>query len=323
MQRINIYIDEKDDATIDHLVSLIGSNRSSVIREAISEYATKHEKYLGDFSDGLSMPKEHNLDVWDKCKADPLLFIETFVKSRRDNKQIKLYEYQKLLVNKLDVYNKIIISGSRQSGTTLINASMCAHYAMSKPNKTVIIYSHKLAMAQTIGEMIKDIISNVSDTLGNIAPKITNNSKQAILLSNGSKILLNALTVNIFNWQIPDYIMIDNFAYCPDGNDIVTEVIHELMKLIDSPNNTLQKLIISSGVPRKANHFTKLWVDAVTNFNDLHPICVSHKSSGKELKRDDEWISNQIMRIGDQQFDSEFNCITDLNSECELIQDMR
>lgn len=306
MKRINIYIDDDTDTDVDYLSEMFNINRSELIRRAITNYVVNYKETIDNFIDGISeTTPTKNQKLINRYKSDIVDFSQSeLFWNTIDNgvSRVKLYDYQKLLLNDFNEYNKIVIRKSRQIGITRLFEIHALHTAIFSENKSIIIATHKLYNSK---EMLNNIYKMLELLPDNIKPSLVSKNNTTLSLSNGCKITASLISADSLRGHTIDQIYVDECAFAK------REVFDFFMQCVNTQPNS--KVIIAS-TPNGHNHFHKLFVDAVCQYNNYRHITLKYDVIPKH--RSISWKNQQIALIGQKRFDSEYECVfVDINDE--------
>ena len=223
MKRVNIYIKEDEDKTIDHLSEILDSNRSEIIRRAVREFADNRQSELDDFLDGLvevETPESENERISKEqvafmtdCVDDPVFFAENamlYPTIDRGIASIKLHDYQKEILSEINHRKRVILNTSRQCGGTLLELINVAYHIVFNSHKTVVLMSNKHANATDMLRKLKDMIETLPVFM---QPKLIVKNKTTLELDNGCKVLATACTVDAVRGMTINYLLIDEAAF--------------------------------------------------------------------------------------------------------------
>jgi hypothetical protein len=142
-----------------------------------------------------------DLEVWqleelEKCSADPIYFIEKYIKINSLDEGIVpmiLRDYQRDLVNKFAKYRFNIVKFPRQSGKSATTRGYLLWYAIFNPGKVVAILANKLRSSQE--QMLQLRESYIQLPLW-MQPGVSAWNKQSIQMGNGSRIMCAPTSVD-------------------------------------------------------------------------------------------------------------------------------
>lgn len=298
MKRINIYISESEDGNIDYLADAFDINRSELIRRAIINYVDTYKSNIDNFADNLVDSECRNAKLLSKYKNNIVDFAQSELQwnTRNGIRRVTLHEEQKELLNDLNLYNRVIIRKSRQTGVTNLMCSHALHYAMYNNNKNIVIASAKLSLAQDSLNRIYDMIMTLPES---IRPNIEKKTKRVIEFDNGCSIIATVVSPDSVLGMTIHNLYIDECAF------IRRDTFDNFMACV-LPSMPIQnsKIIISS-TPNGHNHFHKMFVDALTQYNDFRHITLKYDIIPG---RNEDWRKNEIASIGLNRFKSEYDC---------------
>ena len=304
MRRINIYIDESEDAKIDYLAKVFDINRSELIRRAIINYIDTNKNAVDNFADDLIEPDTSSemtpakLRLWANYKDDVIDFIQSELKWHTlDNgfSRVVLYDKQKELLNDFTNYNKIIVRKSRQIGYSKLICSHALHTAIFNQYKNIALIACKLSSAQELLDTVKAMLNDLPSYL---KPDITKNNRNCIELSNGCSIIAVSLSADSVKGRTLNSIYVDECAFA--RRDTFDAFMTQVAPLVHYGC----KLIIGS-TPYGHNHFHKMFVDALTQYNDFRHITARYDVVPH---RNNAWKANQIACMGLDKFNAEYEC---------------
>jgi len=232
-----------------------------------------------------------------KCSADPIYFIETYVKIISLDRGIvpfKLYPYQKRIITAFHENRKIIAKVGRQLGKSSVIAGYFAWYILFNENKTAVILGNKQATAVEIFSRVQFSIENLPQWL---QQGIVEWNKKSLELENGSKCFAAATSPSACRSFSINLLLVDEMAFL--GSNLASEFIASVFPTISSSKSS--KIAIVS-TPNGLNHYHKLWVDAENDINGFIPIS-GHWSEHPE--RDQEWADEQKNQLGPVRYNQE------------------
>ena len=312
MKRVNIYITQPQEERISTIADVLNVTRAEIVRRAVDEFGEKHQKEIDSFMKTFN-ESEHNMNGcnWgnsefsNQCAVDPKFFIKNAVRiNALDYKDspFNMEDLQSDLIDILYEYNEIIINKSRQCGGTVTNLAYMLHYAAFKSNKKIVILCNKSQMANELLRIFKSMLLNLPKF---IQPKIEINNNRMLQLDNGTQIVAssieNCASIDVLKASPINYIYMDEVAWANP-----TQMRNFMMNVYPSfvSQGSGYKLVISSS-PHGFNHFYRLWSGALTNDNNLKPVCIPWWAVPG---RDENWKREQIKHIGENMFKQEFEC---------------
>ena len=154
-----------------------------------------------------------------KCSNDPIYFIEKYMKIITSDEglvTIKLWDYQRDMVNSMHDNRYTIIATSRRAGKSVATCSYILWYIIFHREKSVAILSDK-------GDTSIEILSKVQLAYQNL-PKwlqhgVTEWHKKSFVLENNSRVLASPTTKNSLKGYAVDILFIDE---CVVGDTRIT-----------------------------------------------------------------------------------------------------
>ncbi len=258
-----------------------------------------------------------------KCSEDPYYFIENFVKVQHAIKgmiPLKLYGFQRGIINAYHNHRKSIILCSRQMGKTATAAAYLLWFAMFHPDKTILIAANVLRQALEIMHRIQTAYEECPD---HIRAGVTEYNKGSISFDNGSRIIAQATTANTGRGMAISLLYCDELAFAPSNmvNDMFTSLSPTLA--------TGGKAIITSTPRSDVDMFANLWKGANDNFDEYGNVINADGvgSNGyypfsaiwsDHPDRDQAWADTEIATIGRAKFEQE-HCNSFVSDEETLI----
>lgn len=239
---------------------------------------------------------------WIKCRDDPIYFIEKYIKIVTVDhglQPMRLYDFQKKIVNSVLSSNRLISACARQMGKTTVMAAVFCHYVIFNADKTCAILANKAATSREILARVRLAYEHLPKWLQH---GVVEWNKGSIQLENGSRILASATSGSAIRGYSISFLFLDEFAFVP--NNIAEEFFTSVYPTISSGKNS--KLAIIS-TPDGMNHFYKLWTEAVEGINGFSHI----KATWRDIpSRDAEWERQTKAVLGEQKFNQEMECVS-------------
>lgn len=246
-----------------------------------------------------------------KCQSDPIYFIEHYMKIihlDRGEEIIKLYPFQKKIINAVWKNRFVIAKIARQSGKTICLIGFILWLIVFHPNQKVAILAQGQKIAgKTMGQL-KFAYENLPLWL---QQGVKEWNKLSIELENNSKVVCGPTTVSTARGDSYNMVYLDEFAFIPQH--IAEEFFASVFPTISSGKTT--KMVVTS-TPHGMNHYHKMWVDATKGRSGYIPIeCHWSEIPG----RDEKWVADIKKNLGKeslwfQEYECEF-----LGSEDTLI----
>lgn len=310
MKRINIYITDETNQTIDNLADMFSESRSEVIRKAITEYHDKYSRELTEFMCGIDDLIESNpaevpvldaMEELEKCKNLEYFLNNYIMIVTPDTGIVKFNprKYQMALAESYTMYRRIIINQSRQMGTSTLTCAYILHDILFSRDKTYGIFNTKQGSASATLNILKGMIANMPDIMKPFFQVTISNKTQ--LQVNGNYVLARSSSVDSIRGTSLSFMYMENFAGMnrETAEDFMASVFPTLMSYPTS------KIILAS-TPNGLNSFYKLWTDAISDYNDFRPINLHyslHEDSGVKA----QYESLRTV-IGNDAFEQEYNC---------------
>ena len=256
---------------------------------------------------------EEQVKEYVKCAKDPVYFIKNYVKVVSLDKGLipfNLYDYQEELLNIIHDNRFAIAKLPRQSGKSTTIVSYILHYVLFNQNMNVAILANKQSTAREILYRLKMAYEYLPLWL---QQGIIEWNKGSIELENGSKITASSTSASAIRGGSFNMIFLDEFAHVP--NNIAEEFFSSVYPTVTS-GQTTKVLMVST--PNGLNLFYYYWKNAnkkkgEKGKNEYIPFEV-HWSQiplypGGPL-RDQAWKDKQIQNTSEQQFQTEFECVS-------------
>ena len=205
------------------------------------------ESYLGNINlkaAGVQTEfTKEQIEEYAKCVADPMYFIENFVKIVSLDEglvQFQPYDYQKNMIDKMHNDRFVIAKLPRQSGKSTIVISYLLHYVLFNSQKNVAILANKLATARELLSRLKLAYEHLPKWL---QQGVVEWNKGSIILENGSKILASSTSSSAVRGGSFNMIFLDEFAFVPEN--VADEFFSSVYPTISAGQET-KVLIIST-----------------------------------------------------------------------------
>ena len=235
-----------------------------------------------------------------KCMEDPVYFTETYIKIVSLDEGLipfKLYEFQRQMMWTFHTERFTICKLPRQSGKSTTIIAYLLHYCLFNPTVSVAILANKAVTARDLLSRLQLAYEHLPDWL---QQGVMTWNKGSLELENGSKILASSTSASAVRGGSYNIIFLDEFAYVP--NNIAAQFLSSVYPTISSGKESKVMMV---STPNGMNMFYKIWNDAENGNNTYIPIEV-HWS---EIPgRDKAWQEETIKNIGEEQFQTEFDC---------------
>lgn len=240
------------------------------------------------------------VEEWIKCKKDPIYFIEKYIKIVTLDyglQPMKLYNYQKKIVNALFTGNRVLGVLPRQAGKTSTLAVFLVHYLIFNKDKFAAILANKATTAREILGRVQLSYEHLPKWL---QQGVVEWNKGSFSLENGSRIMASSTSSSAIRGFSIHMLVLDEFAFVP--NNIADEFFASVYPTIVS-GKTSKLAIVST--PKGMNHFYKMVVEAEAKLNDFNLI----KCDWRDVPgRDAEWERQTRAVLGEVKFAQEMAC---------------
>lgn len=235
-----------------------------------------------------------------KCAEDPIYFAEKYIHIVHVDHgliPIKLYDFQKDIIESITKNRRVAVNTSRQAGKTTTAVVVILHYVLFNEYKTVALLANK-------GDSAREILDRVQIAYEAL-PKwlqqgVVEWNKGSIELENGCKVIAAASSSSAIRGKSVSFLYIDEAAFLENWNEFFASVYPTI-----SSGKTTKILLTST--PNSLNHFWKICKGAQEGINGYDYIEVPwHKVPG----RDEAWREDALAGIDNdtEKFEQEFNC---------------
>lgn len=237
-----------------------------------------------------------------RCKVDPIYFIENYVKIIDVSGNIvlpTLRDYQKKAI-KTYLLNKIsIVMQPRQTAKTTTVAMLLVWYIVFNPNKLSAILGNKEKIAI---EILSKIQFSYEQLPWFIQQGVKIFNRKEIQLENNSRVIASATSASgLRGFTITGILFLDEFAFVDDNK--AEPFWTSVYPTISQPGNKA-KLIVSS-TPRGYNFFYSLWSAAEKKSLPITPFRVYWWDVPD---RDDAWAATERQILGPKKYAAEVEC---------------
>ena len=250
---------------------------------------------------------QEQVQEWLKCAQDPIYFAEKYIKIVHVDHgfiPIRLYGYQKEIIEKITNNRRVTVVTSRQAGKTTTAAAVILHYILFNDHKTVALLANKGDAAREILDRIKAAYEALPDWL---QQGVEEWNKGNITLENGCKVLAAATSSSAIRGKSISLLYIDEAAFVEGWDEFFASVYPTI-----SSGDTTKILFTST--PNGLNHFYKTCEGAskprdAKDWNGFEFVRVPwYEVPG----RDEKW-KNETLGAMDwdyEKFAQEFECVT-------------
>ena len=242
---------------------------------------------------------------WIKCAQDPIYFAEKYYKivSLDDGfVTIKLFDFQKDIINSYLNHRRVAVNTSRQAGKTTTAAVIILHYILFNEHKRVALLANKGDAAREILERIKQAYEALPQWL---QQGVVTWNKGSISLENGCSVIAAATSSSAIRGKSVALLYIDEAAFVENWDNFFASVF----PTISSGKTT--KLLFTS-TPNGLNHYYKICTGAQADVNsaEYNGYRYIEVPWWEVPGRDEEW-KTEILRGMDfdmEKFAQEFCC---------------
>lgn len=235
-----------------------------------------------------------------KCANDPIYFAEKYIQIVHVDRgliPIRLYDYQKDIIEKITNHRRVTVVTSRQAGKTTTAAAIILHYILFNDHKTVALLANKGDAAREILDRIKLSYESLPDWL---QQGVVEWNKGSIELENGCKVIAAATSSSAIRGKSISLLYIDEAAFVEGWDEFFASVFPTI-----SSGETTKILFTST--PNGLNHFYKTCNGAREGTNGYQFVEVPWQ---KVPGRGQEWYKETIaaMDFDLEKFAQEFEC---------------
>lgn len=258
---------------------------------------------------------EEEITEFVKC-ADPVngpqYFMDNYFYIQHPVKGKMLYHPFAYQVKLIDTYHNNRFSISlmpRQTGKTTSAAGYLLWYAMFKPDSTILIAAHKYTGAQEIMQRVRYAYELCPDF---IRAGVTSYNKGSIDFENGSRIVSQTTTETTGRGMSITLLYCDEFAF------VRPTIAKEFWTSISPTLSTGGKAIITSTPNSDEDQFATIWKQANKTLDDfgnptntglgINGFRAYRASWDEHPDRDEQWMKEEIGRIGEERFRREHGC---------------
>lgn len=210
---------------------------------------------------------------------------------------IKLYKYQKRMINIIHKNRYTVARLPRQSGKTTSIICYALWLTLFHDFYSIALLAHRQKTAIELLGKFRLAYEAIPKWL---QQGVIEWNKTSIELENHSKIKADSTTSSGIRGETYNMILLDEFAHIQ--NHIAHEFFTSVVPTISSGQTT--KLIIIS-TPNGMNHFYKLWTEAEEGKNEYIPFDIHWSETPG---RDEKWKQKQIALYGKENFEQEYGC---------------
>jgi len=243
---------------------------------------------------------EDKIQEFIKCAQDPIYFAEKYIQIVHVDYgliPIKMYDYQKEIVQKITDNRRVTVVTSRQAGKTTTAVCVILHYVLFNDHKTVALLANKGDAAREILDRIKIAYEALPKWM---QQGVVEWNKGSVEFENGCKIIASATSSSAIRGKSISLLYIDETAFVENWDEFFASVFPTI-----SSGQTTKILFTST--PNGLNHFYKTCEGAREGTNGYEYVQVLWKDvPGRDEKWKDETLAS--MDFDYEKFAQEFEC---------------
>ena len=243
---------------------------------------------------------KEQIEEYVKCSQDPFYFIEKYMKIVTIDsgvQVIKLYDFQREMINKFVNEKFILAKCARQSGKTIGVESFILWSILFKDNYRVGMFANKF---DTSKKILKEIKYSYEQLPMWLQQGVVTWNKHSIELENGSSITSSSTSGDAGRSRTYNLVFLDEFAFVPDY--VAADFFTAVYPTISSGKNT--KVIIIS-TPNGLNFFYRMWVEAQEGRSNYKLFEANWRAVPT---RDEAWADETLANVGEKAFQQEYEC---------------
>ena len=243
---------------------------------------------------------KEQVEEYVKCAQDPFYFIEKYMKIVTIDagvQVIKLYDFQREMIEKFINEKFILAKCARQSGKTIGVESFILWSILFKDNYRIGMFANKF---DTSKKILKEIKYSYEQLPMWIQQGVITWNKHSIELENGSSITSSSTSGDAGRSRTYNLVFLDEFAFVPDH--VATDFFTAVYPTISSGKNT--KVIIIS-TPNGLNFFYRMWVEAQEGRSNYKLFEANWRAVPS---RDEAWAEETVANVGEKAFQQEYEC---------------
>ena len=235
-----------------------------------------------------------------KCANNPTYFSEKYIQIVHVDKgliPIKMYDYQKEIVEKITNNRRVAVVTSRQAGKTTTAVAVILHYVLFNEHKTCALLANKGDAAREILDRIKIAYEALPKWL---QQGVIEWNKGSVEFENGCKIIAGATSSSAIRGKSISFLYIDETAFVENWDEFFASVFPTI-----SSGKTTKMLYTST--PNGLNHFYKTCEGAKADTNGFEYVEVPWQ---RVPGRDEKWRKETLAAMDQdtQKFTQEFEC---------------
>lgn len=243
---------------------------------------------------------EDKISEFLKCAKDPIYFAEKYIKIVHVDHgliPIKMYDYQKEIVEKFVNNRRTTVVTSRQAGKTTTAVCVILHYVLFNEYRTVALLANKGDAAREILDRVKIAYEALPKWM---QQGVIEWNKGSVEFENGCKIIASATSSSAIRGKSISLLYIDETAFVENWDEFFASVFPTIS------SGTTTKILFTS-TPNGLNHFYKTCEGAEQGTNGYEFVKVLWSDVPG---RDENWKKETLasMDFDYQKFSQEFEC---------------
>ncbi len=243
---------------------------------------------------------KEQVEEYVKCSQDPFHFIENYMKIVTIDsgvQVIKLYDFQREMINLFIKEKFVLAKCARQSGKTIGVESFILWSILFKDNYRIGMFANKFDTSKKILKEVKYAYEQLPMWL---QQGVITWNKHSIELENGSSITSSSTSGDAGRSRTYNLVFLDEFAFVPDH--VASDFFTAVYPTISSGKNT--KVIIIS-TPNGLNFFYRMWIEAKEGRSKYKLFEANWRSVPS---RDEAWAEETLANVGEKAFQQEYEC---------------
>jgi hypothetical protein len=243
---------------------------------------------------------EDKISEFVKCAKDPIYFAEQYINIVHVDHgliPIRLYDYQRDIIDKITNNRRCAVVTSRQAGKTTTAVCVILHYVLFNDHRTVALLANKGDAAREILDRIKTAYEALPKWL---QQGVIEWNKGSVEFENGCKIIASATSSSAIRGKSISFLYIDETAFVENWDEFFASVFPTI-----SSGQTTKILLTST--PNGLNHFYKTCEGAEQGTNGYEFVRVMWQDVPG---RDEAWKKETLssMDFDYEKFSQEFEC---------------
>ncbi len=247
----------------------------------------------------LELSKEHVAE-FTRCKNDVFYFAEHYYKIVELDyglRNIRLRNYQKEIMEKIDAFRFNILNMPRQSGKSTIFQTWLTHYILFNSHKSVAILANKRDNAQDMLKKVKLAYENLPKWM---QQGVTEWNLGRIELENGSIVYASSTASSSIRSKSINILILDEVAFIHEN---MWDAFYSSTYPAITASKTSKVIMVST--PNGINQFFQLWEKAVACESEYIPTRIYWWDTPG---RDEDFKEEIIANFGIEKWRQEYEC---------------